>query len=84
MEEIKLNEDVMEVAEEVVLDDAGNSILKKLGVGAAVVGAGYLLYRFGKKIVVPAIKKAKAKRADKELEQQYSVLTEDEFEIDEK
>lgn len=84
MEEIRVNDEVMELVEEVELENAGNSILKKIGVGAAIVGAGYLVYRFGKKVVVPAIKRAKAKKAEKALADEYVNLTEDEFEIDEK
>lgn len=71
--EIMVNEEVMETVEEVTSNAHGNGLVIA-AVGAAVVGAGYLI---GKKIVKPMIAKHKAKKELEKSQQEDAIITDD-------
>lgn len=61
--EIMVNDEVIEATEEIVETKTGNGLLIAAGVGAALI-VGTIIY---KKVIKPAIAKAKAKKAESEM-----------------
>lgn len=73
--EIIMNEEVIEAAEGVTIGNSKKGLLT-LGVAAAAITAGFVLV---KKVIVPAIKKHKAK---KEAEDDFEEVENDRFNDD--
>ena len=79
-EEIMLNEEVMDIAEEAVAKGSGKGW--KIGLGVAAVAAEG--YQLAKKVVKPAIEKHKAKKAAKKAQEEvkYEVYDTEDFKLD--
>ena len=74
--EIMVNEEVIEATEEIVTDKAGKGLFVAAAVGAALI-VGSIVY---KKVIKPAIAKAKAKKESEEaIEADFEEIENDEL-----